>query len=269
MRAARVACTASSTRCRRSRSSVSVGAPTLITPTPPISLAIRSRSLPLSKWVMPRDSNSARICAIRCSTAARSPRPPTIVVVIAVDDDALRPPELSELDRLEGQAQILGDRLAAGEDGDVLEHALAPLAELGGDDRDRGEEAAQLVRDQRLQRVALDHLRDHEQRPARLRDLVHHRDQTLAGGELLVGEQDEREIEHGLRPPLVGHHFLREPAPFEAHPVAELELDADGLAVLHAQRAVVADLSIASAIARPTPRRPPRSSPPGRAARGW
>ena len=35
-------------------------------------------------------------------------------------------------------------------------------------------DAAPLVRDERLQRVALDHLGDHEQRPARLRDLIEH-----------------------------------------------------------------------------------------------
>ena len=62
-----------------------------------------------------------------------------IVVVSPVDDDALRLPELSELDRLEGQAQILRDGLAAGEDRQVLEHPLAPLAELRRDDRDRRE----------------------------------------------------------------------------------------------------------------------------------
>ena len=67
---------------------------------------------------------------------------------------------------LELDAEIFGDDLAAGEDGDVLEHRLAAIAEarrLHGRDL---EAAAQLVDDERGKRLALDVLGDDEERLA-------------------------------------------------------------------------------------------------------
>ena len=63
-RAARVACSASSTRCFFSFISVSVAAPTLTTATPPASLASRSCSFSRSKSES-LFSISARICLMR------------------------------------------------------------------------------------------------------------------------------------------------------------------------------------------------------------
>src|SRR4029453_9289226 len=45
------------------------------------------------------------------------------------DDDAARAPELRDLRVLELEAHLLGDHLATAEDRDVLEHALAAVAE--------------------------------------------------------------------------------------------------------------------------------------------
>ena len=44
-------------------------------------------------------------------------------------------PRSSQADVLELDAQVLEDRLAAGQDGDVLEHGLAAVAVAGGLDR--------------------------------------------------------------------------------------------------------------------------------------
>jgi hypothetical protein len=54
--------------------------------------------------------------------------------------------------------------LAAGEDGDVLEHGLATIAEAGGLDGAHLQGAAQLVDDQRGQGLAFDVLGDDQQR---------------------------------------------------------------------------------------------------------
>ena len=97
---------------------------------------------------------------------------------VLVDDDAAGVAELRELRVLELEAHLLGDHLAAREDGDVLEHPLAAIAEarrLHGDGRER---AAELVDDDRGERLALDVLGDDQQRPTRLDDLLEHR----AGG---------------------------------------------------------------------------------------
>src|ERR671916_1568047 len=82
--------------------------------------------------------------------------------VVLGDDDLARPTELVDLRVLELEAELLGDDLAAGEDGDVLEHPLAPITEARRLDRSRGERAAQLVDDERRQRLALDILGDDE-----------------------------------------------------------------------------------------------------------
>ena len=65
--------------------------------------------------------------------------------------------------------EVLADRLAAGEDGDVFEHRLAAIAEARRLHRRDLQRAAQLVDDQRRQRLALDVLGDDQQRLPELR----------------------------------------------------------------------------------------------------
>jgi hypothetical protein len=62
--------------------------------------------------------------------------------------------------------------LAAGEDGDVLEHLLATIPEAGGLDRADLQGAAQLVDHQGGQGLAFDVLGDDQQRATRLGDLL-------------------------------------------------------------------------------------------------
>ena len=95
------------------------------------------------------------------------------------DDDLAGAAEQVEADVLELEADLLGDDLAAGEDRHVLEHRLAALAEAGGLDGDRLERAADLVDDERGERLALDVLGDDHERAARLHDLLEHRQQVL------------------------------------------------------------------------------------------
>ena len=80
------------------------------------------------------------------------------------DDDLAGPTEQVEGGVLELEADLLGDDLAAGEDGHVLQHRLAAIAEAGGLDGDGGERAPDLVDDQRGQRLALDVLGDDHER---------------------------------------------------------------------------------------------------------
>ena len=68
---------------------------------------------------------------------------------------------------LELEADVLADDLGAGEDRHVLQHRLAALAEAGGLDGDRLERAADLVDDERGERLALDVLGDDHERPCR------------------------------------------------------------------------------------------------------
>ena len=117
---------------------------------------------------------------------------------VLVDDHAAGVPELRDLRVLELEAHLLGDHLGAGEDRDVLEHALAAIAEarrLHGDSRER---ATQLVDDDRRERLALDVLCHDQQRLAGLDHRLEHRQQVLDGSDLLVRDQDKAVLEDGL-----------------------------------------------------------------------
>ena len=91
------------------------------------------------------------------------------------DDDLLGRAEQIERGVLELEADFLADDLATGEDGDVLQHGLAALAEARSLDGCRLERATDLVDDQGGQGLALDVLGDDDQRTAALHDLLEHR----------------------------------------------------------------------------------------------
>ena len=189
-----MACSASSTRCFFSFISVSVAAPTLTTATPPASFASRSCSFSRSKSESVF-SISPFSCLIRPLIASELPAPSMIVVESLSTTTLRRVAELRQLRVLELETQLLGDHLAAREDGDVLEHPLAAIAEARRLDGDGGERAAQLVDDDRRERLALDVLGHDHQRPAGLDHLLEHRQDVLDGADLLVRDQDERVVE--------------------------------------------------------------------------
>src|ERR1700694_5270048 len=88
------------------------------------------------------------------------------------DDDLAGLAEQVEGDVLELEADLLGDDLATGQDRHVLEHRLAAVTETWRLHRGALERAADLVDDQRGQRLAFDVLGHDHQRPSRLHDLL-------------------------------------------------------------------------------------------------
>src|SRR5262249_4745668 len=118
--------------------------------------------------------------------------------VFLVDLGLLAAAKVAELDALELDAQVLEDGLAPGQYGDVLEHGLAAVAVAGGLDGAALEGAADLVDDQRGQRLTLDLLADDEQRAAALHHALQDRDQVLVGGDLLLVDEDERVFQVAL-----------------------------------------------------------------------
>src|SRR3954454_11183554 len=157
-------------------------------------------------------------------------------------DDAAGAAELRDLRVLELEAHLLRDDLATGEDGDVLEHALAAVAEARGLDRDARKGAAQLVHDEGREGLALDVLGDDQQRLARLDRLLEDRQDVAHRADLLVGDEDVGILEDRLHPLLVGDHVRRDVALVELHALGELEVHAERLALLDVHDAVLADL---------------------------
>src|SRR5665648_720247 len=169
--------------------------------------------------------------------------------VVLRHDDLAGAAELRELGLVELEAHLLGDDLAAGEDGDVLEHALAAVAEAGGLDGDAGERAAQLVHDQGRESFTLDVLGHDEDLLAGLDDLLEHGEQVLDGADLLVGDEDVRVLEHGFHALGVGDHVRAEVALVELHALSELEVEAEGIGLLDVDHAVRAELLVEHHIA--------------------
>ena len=118
--------------------------------------------------------------------------------VVLVDDDLLRVAQVFDLHVFELDAQVFGDGLAAGQNGDVFEHGLAAIAEARRLHGSALQRAAQLVHDQRRQRLAFDILGDNQQRLAHLGDLLEQRKQVLHRADLLLVDQDVDVLEHAL-----------------------------------------------------------------------
>ena len=77
---------------------------------------------------------------------------------------------------------------------------------------------------------------------ARLHDLLEHRQQVLDRRDLRAHEEDVGVVEDGLHALGVGHEVRRDVALVEAHALDEVELHAEGLALLDGDDAVGADL---------------------------
>ena len=162
--------------------------------------------------------------------------------VVLVDDHLLGAPEIGELDVLELDAEVLGDGLATGEGRDVLEHGLAAVAEarrLHGAGRQR---AAQLVDDQRGQRLTLDVLGDDEERLAGARDLLEQRQHVLHHADLLLVDQDVGVLQVDFHPLGVRHEVGRQIAAIELHALDHVQHGLGRLRLLDGDDPVLADL---------------------------
>jgi len=145
------------------------------------------------------------------------------------------------VDILELQADLFRDHGATGEDGDVLQHGLAPFTEPGGLHGSRRERATDLVDDQGGESLALDVLGEDQHGLAGLHDLLENREQVVDRADLLVCDQDERIIEDCFLAIRIRDEVGRVVALVELHAFRELELEPEGLAFFDGDHAILAD----------------------------
>src|SRR2546425_9610394 len=162
--------------------------------------------------------------------------------VVLVEDQLLGLSEVLELDVLELDSEVLRDRLAAGESGDVLEHGLATVAEARRLDGGAVQRAAELVHDQGRQRLALDVLGDDEERLAGSGDLLQQRQHVLHHADLFLVDENERILEHDLHALGIRHEVRREVAAVELHALDQIQNRVGRLRLLDRDDAVFAHL---------------------------
>ena len=158
------------------------------------------------------------------------------------DDDAAGLAQRLETDLVELEADLLGDDLATGQHGDVLEHGLATVTEAGRLDGGDVEGATHLVHDERGQGLTVDVLGDDEQRLAGLHDLLEHREDVGDGRDLALVDEHVGVLEDGFHALGVGDEVGADVALVELHALGELELGARGRGLLDGDDTVLADL---------------------------
>ena len=141
-------------------------------------------------------------------------------------------PRSADLNVLELDAEIFGDGLAAGEDGDVLQHGFAAVAEARSLDGRDLQRAAQLVDDEGGERFAFDVLSDDEERLAALGDLLEQREQVFHRADFLFVDQDVGVLQNGFHALGIGDEVRREIAAVELHAFDDFELGFERLRLL-------------------------------------
>ena len=162
--------------------------------------------------------------------------------VVLVDGDALRPAQVFQLDVLELDAQVFGDGLAAGEDGDVAEHGLAAIAEARSLNGRDVQGAAQLVDDQGREGFAVHVLSNDDERLAVAGDLLEQGEQIFHGADLLLVDQDVGLFLHRFHAVRIGDEVGAQVAAVELHAFDDFELGFEGLRLFDSDDAVLADL---------------------------
>ena len=137
-------------------------------------------------------------------------------------------------------AQLVQSGLTTGEDGDVLEDALAAIAVARGLDGADVEGATDLVEDQGRQSLAVDVLSDDEQATAGALDSLENGHDVLDAGDLLVGDEDVRILHHGLHAVVVRDEVSGDVALVELHALDGVDGDIERLGILDGDDAVLA-----------------------------
>src|SRR5712664_636180 len=162
--------------------------------------------------------------------------------VLLVDHHLLGATEHGERDVLHLDAEIFRDRLAAGQNCDVLQHGLAAIAEARGLDSGNLEAAAQTVDDEGGESFAFDVFRDNHKRLAALHHGFQQGKQFIQLRKLLLVDQDVGIFHFNAHLVGVGDEVGRDIAAVELHAFDDLEFGLERLGFFNRDDALVADL---------------------------
>ena len=162
--------------------------------------------------------------------------------VVLVDDHLLGAAEFGQAEILELHSQVLEHRRGSGEDRNVLEHRLAAIAVARSLDRTHLEGAAEPVDHQRGQGFAVDVLGDDQERLAGVHHGLQQRHDVFDARDFLLEHQDVAILEHALHLRGIGDEVGGKVAAVELHPLHELDLRLEALALVDRDHAVLAHL---------------------------
>ncbi len=151
-------------------------------------------------------------------------------------------PRSRDLHVLELDAEIFRDRLAAGEDRDILQHRFPSIAESRSLHGRNLQGAAQFVDYESCERFALNIFCNNQQRLAALGNLLEQRKQILHRADLLFVDQNVSVVERNFHPLRIGNEVRREIAAIELHSFDNFELGLERLRLFHGDHAILADL---------------------------
>ena len=192
-------------------------------------VVIRSRGFDLGL-----DLTNACVNLVFCSAAIDNGG------VVLVDGHFLCGAQVSKCHIFEFQSGLFRDDLTAGQDGDVLQHGLAAVAESRCLNSRHFERAADLVHHEGGQCFAVDVLCDDQQRASTLSGLLQAWEQVLHGGDFLVVNEDVGAFELCLHLFAVGHEVGRQVAAVELHALDGFHLGLGALGLFNSDYAFVA-----------------------------
>src|SRR5712671_1058618 len=162
--------------------------------------------------------------------------------VLLVDHHLLGAAEHGERHVLHLDAEIFRDRLAAGQDRDVLQHGLAAIAEARSLDSGNLEAATEAVDDESGERFAFDVFRDDHKRLAALHHGFQQGKQFIQLRQLLFIDQDVGIFHFNAHLVGVGDEVGRDVSAVELHAFDDLEFCLERLGFFNRDDALVADL---------------------------
>ena len=161
---------------------------------------------------------------------------------VLADHDASRRTEDVEAGLPQQQTDVGVDHLGAGDDRQVFEEGLAPVAEERRLDRDGSQCLANRIDHQGGQRLALDVLGDDQQRLAGLGDLLQQRQQVRQRGDLFPVQKHQGVLKDGLLGVEIGDEVGRDEALLEPDAFGDLKLGVHRRGLLDADHTVGSDL---------------------------
>ncbi len=161
--------------------------------------------------------------------------------VVLINDDGLGAAEIGELEVFKLQAEVLGNALAAGQDGDVFEHGFAAIAEARGFDCAGVENATELIDDEGCQGFTFHLFGDDEDLFADFGDLFENRQDIFEAADLLFVDEDVGIAHLDFHRLCIGHKVGREVAFIELHTFDHFEGGFDALGFFNGDGSILAD----------------------------